>query len=143
MDSGRPMKNTCICGMRRDNIPETEIEQQPEHEERRRQLNADAKRRPNDAGHMLRRVSQQRQFSRLKNRVAVVHRRDHQMMQIGGEDERYAEHRQEISDQNPLLVLRWIDGGDKSKAKLLGNDRARDLEGGNRGVLPSAPARRR
>ncbi len=40
--------------------------------------------------------------------------------------------RQEISDQKPLLVLRWIDGGDKSKAKLLGNDRARDLQGGNR-----------
>jgi len=53
-------------------------------------------------------------------------------MQIGGENERHAEQRQEISDQEPLLVLRWIDGGDESEAKLLGNDRARNLQGGNR-----------
>ena len=120
IDSGRPMKNTCICGMRRDNTPEAEIEQQPEHEKRRRELNADAKRGGDDPGHMLRRVAHQRQFARLKNRVAVVHCRDHQMMQIGGENQRDAEHRQEISDQKPLLVLRWIDGGDKSKAQVAG-----------------------
>ena len=54
------------------------------------------------------------------------------MMHIGGENERHAEQAQEISDQNPLLVLRWVDGGDESQAKLLGNDGARDLEGGNR-----------
>src|SRR5262245_30944654 len=77
---------------------------------------------------MLRRVTQQRQFARLKYRVAVVHRRDHEMMQIGGEYERYAEHRQEISDQKALLVLSWVNGSNKSKPKLLGNDRASNLQ---------------
>src|SRR4029078_10542853 len=107
----------------------------------REELNADAERRPNDAGHVLRRVSQKRQFPWLKNCVAVIHRCDHQMMHIGGENERHAEQSQEISDQNPLLVLRWIDGGDESQAKLLGNDGARDLEGGNRETWPATQTR--
>src|SRR5262245_50255491 len=54
------------------------------------------------------------------------------MVQIGSEYERYAEDRQEISDQKALLVLRRVNGGDKSKPKLLRNDGARNLQRRNR-----------
>ena len=88
--------------------------------------------RRNDPDYMLRGVSHQRQLAWLKNGVAVVHRRYHEVMQICGKDERYADQCQKIPDQKPLLVLRRINGGDKSKPKLLGNDGAGDLQGRNR-----------
>ena len=41
---------------------------------------------------VLRDVAGQRHLARREQRVAVVQRGDHQMMQVGGEDQRDAEH---------------------------------------------------
>ncbi len=50
-------------------------------------------------------------------------------MQVGGEDQRHAEHGEKIADQNALLVLRRVNGGDEAETELLRHDRARDLQG--------------
>ena len=51
------------------------------------------------ARHVLRGIAHQRQFARLEDRVAVIHCRDRQVMQVGGKNQRDAEDRQEISNQ--------------------------------------------
>ena len=81
---------------------------------------------------MLRHIADDRHLAGRENRVAVVERRDHQMMQIGGENQRDAEQGEEIADQRALLILGRIDGGDKAQAHLLGDDRTRDLQRRNR-----------
>ena len=81
-----------------------------------------------DADDVLRGVADQRHLARLEDRVAVVHRRDHQVMHVGGEDQRDAEQREEIADQHALLVLRRVDRGDEAEAELLGDHRAGDLQ---------------
>ena len=53
-------------------------------------------------------------------------------MQIGGEQHRDAEQREEIADQEALLALGGIDAGDEAEAKLLGDDAAGDLKRGDR-----------
>ena len=55
---------------------------------------------------MLRRVADRRDLARRKDGVAVVQRRDHQVMQVGGEDQRDAEHGKKIADDDALLV--WV-----------------------------------
>ncbi len=52
-------------------------------------------------------------------------------MQVGGEDQRYPEHGQEVAEDDALLTLRRIDRGDEAEAELLGDDRACDLERGD------------
>ena len=85
-----------------------------------------------DAGDVLRGVADQRQFARLEDRVAVVHRGNDEMMQIGGKDQRDAKQREKIADQQALLVLGRVDGGDEAQAQLLGDDGAGDLQRRNR-----------
>ena len=63
---------------------------------------------------MLRHVADQRDLARLEDGVAVVHRRDHQVMQVGGKDQRDAKHAEEITDDHALLVLGRIDRGDEA-----------------------------
>ena len=46
-------------------------------------------------------VAQDRNLARREQRVAVVERRDHQMMQVGGEDQRDAEHAEKIDLEKP------------------------------------------
>ena len=70
----------------------------------------------------------QRHLAGLEQRVAVVERGDHQVMQVGGEDQRDAEHGEEIADDHALLALRRIDRGDEAEPQLLGDHRARDLQ---------------
>ena len=41
------------------------------------------------------------------------------MMHVGREDERDAEHGEEVADDNALLALRRIDGGDEAEPQLL------------------------
>ena len=77
---------------------EPEIEQQAEHEERRRELDADAERGRDGAGRQRRDIAEQRHLARLEQRVAVVERGDHEMMQVGREDQRHAEDGEEIAD---------------------------------------------
>ena len=60
--------------------------------------------------------------------VAVVQAGDHQVMQVGREDQRDAEQGEEIADDQALLALRRIDRGDEAEAELLGDHRARDLQ---------------
>jgi len=113
------MKNTCICGISRDNTPSPRLNSNP---------NTYTKRGCDDARHVLRRVAHKRQFARLKDFVAVIHRRDHQMVQISGKHQSDTEHGQKISDQKALLVLGRIDSSDEPEAQLLGNDRSGYLE---------------
>ena len=67
-------------------------------------------------------------LARREDRVAVVQRRDHQMMAVGGEQQRHAEHGEEIADQHALLALGRIDRGDEAEPHLLGDHGARDLQ---------------
>ncbi len=77
-------------------------------------------------------VAGERHLARLEDRVAVVHRRDDEMMHVGGEDQRHAEHGEEVADQHALLVLRRIDRGDEAEAELLRHHGAGDLQRRNR-----------
>ena len=81
---------------------------------------------------MLRHIADDRHLAGRENPVAVVERDDHQMMQVGGENQRDAHDGEKIADQRALLVLSRIDGGDEAKPHLLGNNRAGDLQGRNR-----------
>ena len=58
--------------------------------------------------------------------VTVVQARDDQVMQVGREDQRDAEHRQEVADDQSLLPLRRIDRGHKAEPELLRDHRTRD-----------------
>ena len=52
-----------------------------------------------------------------------------EVMQVGREDQRDAEHGEEIGDQHALLAaLRRIDRGDEAEAELLGDHEAGDLQ---------------
>ena len=53
---------------------------------------------------------------------------DHKMMQVGCEDQRHAEQREEIAEDQPLLSLRRIDRCHEPEPKLLRDHRARDLQ---------------
>ena len=77
-------------------------------------------------------VADKRHFAGPEQRIAVVERGDHQVMQVGGEHQRDAEHGEEIADDHALLALRRIDRGDEAEPKLLGDDGARDLQGRDR-----------
>ena len=73
-------------------------------------------------------VADHRHLAGREQRVAVVERGDHQMMQVGREDQRDAEHAEEIADEHALLALGRIDRGDEAEPHLLGDHRARDLQ---------------
>jgi hypothetical protein len=111
---------------------EPKIEQESKDQKRRRELDADAKGGGDDACHVLRRVAHQRQLTRRKDCVAVVHRHDDQVVQVRGENHGDAKHGQEISDQRTLFVLGRINGGDEAQAQLLRDDRSGHLQRGNR-----------
>ena len=64
----------------------------------------------------------------LEQPVAVMQPGDDEMMQVGGEDQRDAEQREEVADDQALLPLRRIDRGDEAEPKLLRDHRARDLQ---------------
>src|SRR5881227_2950233 len=84
IEAGRPTKNTCICGIRRASTPSPRLN-----------------RRPNTMN-----GAEKWNLAGLEQGVAVVERRDHQVMQIGGKHQREAEHGQEIRDDHTLLALR-------------------------------------
>ena len=128
IDSGMPTKNTCICGISRDSTPSPRLNSRPNTRNGADELDADAERGGDRAGDERRDVADERHLARLEQRVAVVERGDHQVMQIGGEDQRHAEHGQEIADDDVLLALRRIDRGDEAEPHLLGDHRARDLQ---------------
>ncbi len=88
-------------------------------------------------------VAEQRHLARAEQRVAVVERGDHEVMQVGGEDQRDAEHGQEIADDHALLALRRIDRGDEAEPELLGDDGARDLQRRDQSAARSGRAPRR
>ena len=52
-------------------------------------------------------------------------------MHVGGEEQRNAEHGEEIADNRALLALRRIDRGNEAETQLLRDHVARDLERGN------------
>ena len=128
IDSGTPTKNTCICGISRDSTPSPRLNRRPNTrngaESWMPMRNAPATVR----GHQRGDVADQRHLARAEQRVAVVERGDHQVMQVGGEDQRDAEHGEEIADDHALLALRRIDRGDEAEPELLGDDRAGDLQ---------------
>jgi hypothetical protein len=64
----------------------------------------------------------------LKQPAAVVERRDHEIMQIGREDERDAEHGEEVSEGDALLALHRVEAGDEAEPQLLCDRGARDLQ---------------
>ena len=82
--------------------------------------------------HVLRRIAHERQFARRKDRVAVIHRHDHQVVEIGGKHQRNTEHGQKISDQRALFVLGRIDGRDEAQTQLLCDDGSCHLQCRNR-----------
>ena len=88
-------------------------------------------------------VADQRHLARPEQRVAVVERGDHEMMQVGREDQRDAEHGEEIADDHALLALRRIDRGDEAEPELLGDHRAGDLQRRDRQPRGQARAPRR
>ena len=140
IDSGRPDEEDLHLRHQPGQHAEPEIEQQPEDQKRRGELNADAECRRDDSCHVLRRVAHERQFARRKDRVAVIHRHDHQVMEIGGKHQRNTEHGQKISDQRALFVLGRIDGRDEAQTQLLCDDGSRvtcSAEIASRAVKPS------
>src|ERR1700687_3130144 len=108
--------------------PEPDIENQTEHQKRRRKLYADLERGGEGAAGERRDSAARHQLARRKNRVAVVERGDDEVMGVGCKQQRHAEDGEEISDQEALLTLGRIDGGDEAEAKLLGDHRSRDLQ---------------
>ena len=52
-------------------------------------------------------------------------------MHVGGEEQRDAEHGEEIADDRALLALRRIDRGDEAETQLLGDHVACDFKRGN------------
>src|SRR5262249_44142556 len=78
--------------------------------------------------HMLRGIAEKRQLAGLEDLVAVVHRRNHEMMQVGGKNQRDPKQAEEISNQHTLLVLGWINCRDKTETELLRDDRSRHLK---------------
>jgi hypothetical protein len=49
-------------------------------------------------------------------------------MAVGGEQQRHAQDGEEVADQQTLLPLGRIDGGDEAEAELLGDHRTRDRQ---------------
>src|SRR6185437_11739151 len=103
---------------------EPDVEHQSEHQERRRQLHADPERGGEGAGGERCDIAARHQVGGRKDVVAVVQRRDHKIVAVGGEQQRHAEHGEEVSDQDALLALGRIEGGDESQPHLLGDHRA-------------------
>src|SRR4051794_11439708 len=97
---------------------EPDVEDETESEKRRRKLNADAERRRDDAGDECRDVTRQRQLAGREQRVAVVERGDDQVVHVGREDQRDAEERQKIADDQALLALRRVDRRHEAEAEL-------------------------
>src|SRR5947209_15025947 len=87
------------------------VEDEAEHQERRRQLRTDPKRRGKRPGRQRRDVAARHQFAGREDRVAVIQSGDHQVMGVGGEQQRQPEDGEEVADQQPLLALRRIDRG--------------------------------
>src|SRR5690242_1668736 len=102
---------------------EPDVEDEAEHQERRRQLQADPERSGKRPRRQRRDVAARHDFSWRKHHVAVVEGRDHQMMAVGRKQQRDAEHGEEIADQDALLSLGRIDRGDEAEPHLLGDDR--------------------
>ena len=88
-------------------------------------------------------VADHRHLAGREQPVAVVERGDDEMMQVGREDQRDAEQRQEIADQHALLALGRIDRGDEAEAQLLRDHGARDLQRRDRQPRGQTQARRR
>ena len=80
---------------------ETEIEQQAEYQKRRRELNADPERGGDRAGCQRRDVAEERDFTGLKQLVAVVERGDDEVVEIRREDQRDAEHGRKLPTITP------------------------------------------
>src|ERR1700681_1605173 len=78
---------------------ESDIENQAEHQKRRRKLHADPERGGEGAGGERRDVAARHQFARRENRVAVVERGDDEVMAVGRKQQRHAEDGEEVSDQ--------------------------------------------
>src|SRR5712691_1199516 len=107
---------------------EPEVEQQPEHQERRGELHADPERAGGRGRDQRGDVAHERNLARLEQHVAVVERGDEQVMQVGGEQHGDAEDGEEVADQHALLPLGRVDRGDEAEAELLGDDAAGDLQ---------------
>jgi hypothetical protein len=128
IDSGSATKNTCICGISRDSTPSPILNSSPKA---RNGVDADAKRAGGDLGDQRRDVADGGHFARLEQVVARVERGDDQVVHVGGEEQRDAEHGEEIADDHALLALGRIDGGDEAQAQLLGDHRACHFECGD------------
>ena len=136
IDSGTPTKNTCICGISRASTPSPILNTRPNTRN-----GADSCMPMRNAPAKVLVISAAaspvgRHSPGRTDRVAVVERGDHQMMHVGREQQRDAEQREEIADQQALLALGRIDRGDEAKPQLLGDDRAGDLQRRN-----ASPAR--
>ena len=81
-----------------------------------------------DVGDVRGHVGHGRHFAGAEQAVAVVQARDHQVVQIGREDQRDAEQREEIAEDDALLALGRIDRGDEAEAELLRDHRTRGLQ---------------
>ncbi|MGY3391897.1 hypothetical protein ACVWW6_004488 [Bradyrhizobium sp. USDA 3311] len=104
------------------------LKTEAEHQERSGELQAEAERGGEGARCKRGDVAARHGLARREDRIAVVQRRDHQMMAVGGEQQRHPEHGQEVADQHALLSLRRIDRGDEAEPHLLRDHGTRNLE---------------
>ena len=86
IDSGMPTKNTCICGISRDSTPSPRLNRSPNTRNGAASCTPMRKAPATVLGQRVGDVAQHRHLAGPEHDVAVVERRDHQMMQVGGED---------------------------------------------------------
>ena len=108
---------------------EPEVEQEAEHQERRRQAGCRCGTAPATVLVTSLATSPMTGTSPgAKQRVAVVQRGDHEVMQVGGEDQRDAEHVRKLPTITPCWPCVGSTAVTKPSPSLLGDHRARDLQ---------------
>ena len=126
--SGMPTKNTCICGISFARMPSPMLNRSPNTRNGAAICTPMRKAPATVVRQRVGDVAEHRHLAGPEDDVAVVERRDHQMMQVGRKDHGEAEHCEEIADEHALLSLGRIDRGDEAEPHLLGDHHAGNLQ---------------
>ena len=89
---------------------------------------ASAKPSPDGLIASARRIAGRRDAGRRQEGVAVADRRDREMVQVGGEDQRHAEQGQEVADRGACCRPGRVDRHGEGEPELLGDEVAGRLQ---------------
>ena len=129
-EAGTATKNTCNCGISRDNTPRPRLNRMPKAMKGEAIWTPRVKPRADRLQRQHRRIAEGRHRLRRQHGVAPADRVERHVVQVGGQDQRDAEEREEVAERRLLPALRRIHGHRVGQAELLRDDQARRLQGG-------------